>query len=494
MVKKLDFTENHLVLEPSAGDGVFIDALLRKHPNTNITAYDLNPKAVNVMSDKYRSFENVNVIESDTLLDTDLDMKVFMGGFYDRIIGNPPYGAWQDYEKRANLKNLYPGFYVKETYTLFLLRCISLLKENGKLTFIIPDTFMNLHMHNNLREYLLLNTKIHEILMIPSKFFPGVNFGYSNLTIITVEKVTEESNLSNVIRIISGLKKVTDIEDITNNERLEKYKIINISQKEVYESIDMAFLIRADNKTRNLINNPQLTLEDLAYCVTGIYTGNNKAYFKALNSEVRNPTKCNIVDKNLIEYDFLQYNNLLNGIKSEKHFIPVTKGNADMYSRKNEWYIDWGEEAVHHYKTDKKARFQNSKYYFKKGIAVPMVKSSKVKANLINNQVFDQSVVGIFPKEEKYLYYLLALLNSDEVNTIIQTINHTANNSANYLKKIPIVLPDSEKDFNHVLDLVKQMINNIKQTNTINTEIQTEINQIFKNLYESAESPAEILS
>jgi adenine-specific DNA-methyltransferase len=493
MVKMLDFNENHLILEPSAGDGVFLDALLKRHPLANVDAYDLNPKAIEVLNAKYSSKDNIKVYESDTLLDADLDMKVFMNGDYDRVIGNPPYGAWQDYEKRANLKNIYKGFYVKETYALFLLRCISLLKENGKLTFIIPDTFLNLHMHNKLREFILLNTKIHEILMFPSKFFPGVNFGYSNLTIITVEKSDKEKALSNNVKIISNLKKVSDIEDITNRTNLEKYEVVDIPQKEIYDSVDMAFLIKAGSEIRNLINNPKLTLGDFADCVTGIYTGNNKAYFKALNSKVRNPTKCDLVEENEIEYDYLNYDNLLDGIDGERHFIPVTKGNAGMYHRKNEWFIDWGKDALHHYRTDKKARLQNSKYYFRKGIAVPMVKSKKIKANLINNQVFDQSVVGIFPKEEKYLNYLLALLNSDIVNSIIQTINHTANNSANYLKKVPIVLPENKGELEHVNTLVEQMINYIELNNTVNEKIQNEINVIFKKLYTTEGLPTEVL-
>ncbi|MFT4417041.1 HsdM family class I SAM-dependent methyltransferase [Fredinandcohnia humi] len=493
MTKMLDFNKDHLILEPSAGDGVFVDELLKRQPSVNITAYDLNPKAVEILNSKYKDFPNVEVINSDTLLDVNLDMLVFNNGYYDRVIGNPPYGAWQDYEKRANLKNLYKGFYVKESYTLFLLRCVSLLKENGKLTFIIPDTFLNLHMHNKLREFLLLNTKIQEILMIPSSFFPGVNFGYSNLTIITVQKTTKDEALKNTIRIVRGLKKVSNIEDITNGSNLEKYLVEDISQREIYESVDMAFLIKAGSEIRNLINNSEVTLGDLADCVTGIYTGNNKEFFKVASSEVRNPTKCDMVNPEQVEYDFLQHDNLLSGIEGNKHFIPAVKGNAEMYLRKNDWFIDWGKEAVNHYKTDKKARFQNSKYYFKKGIAVPMVKSSKVKANLINNQVFDQSVVGIFPKNNDYLYYLLALLNSDIVNTIIQTINHTANNSANYLKKIPVVLPDSNEVLESVNNLVSKMINHCNETGSINNDIQNELNDIFNELYKQKKLPAEVL-
>lgn len=39
---------------------------------------------------------------------------------------------------------MYTELNVKETYTLFLLRCIQLLNDGGRLVFIIPDTFMNI--------------------------------------------------------------------------------------------------------------------------------------------------------------------------------------------------------------------------------------------------------------------------------------------------------------------------------------------------------------
>ena len=70
-----------------------------------------------------------------------------------------------------------------------------------------------------------------------------------------------------------------------------------------------------------------------------------------------------------------------------------------------------------------------------------MVKSLKVKATLIDGVVFDQSIVGVFPKEQKYLLYILAYLNSEIANKFIHIINPSANNSANYLKKIPVYIP-----------------------------------------------------
>ena len=183
MCEMLDLDEGHVVLEPSAGDGVFIDKIKEQFPDISIDALDLNAKAVEILKAKYRNSPNIVARNTDTLFDEILDDYAIKGGHYDRIIGNPPYGGWLDYDTRADLKEKYSGHYAKETYSLFLLRCVSLLKNGGKLSFIIPDTFLFLHRHIRLRELLLTGTKIIEILIFPSNVFPNVQ-GYSNLSIL----------------------------------------------------------------------------------------------------------------------------------------------------------------------------------------------------------------------------------------------------------------------------------------------------------------------
>ena len=75
-----------------------------------------------------------------------------------------------------------------------------------------------------------------------------------------------------------------------------------------------------------------------------------------------------------------------------------------------------------------------------------MVTSTRINAFLIQNRVFDQSVVGIFPKRREWVFPLLVILNSQFATKLLKEgINPTANNSANYLKKLPLPkLTDSE--------------------------------------------------
>lgn len=147
--------------------------------------------------------------------------------------------------------------------------------------------------------------------------------------------------------------------------------------------------------------------------------------------------------------------------------------------------MDWSKNSVNNYKIDKKARFQNSRYYFKKGVGVPMVSSTQITASMIDERLFDQSIVGIFPKSNqiKYLNYLLAFFNSPTCNLLIRTINPTANNPANYLKKIPLILPTKDQ-LKRINLLIKDIIDEIKTTDKYSVEKENEINNLIANIYE----------
>lgn len=166
MTRQLRLEEGLQVLEPAAGDGVFIEAILERQPDIMIDAFDLNPEAVADLEDKFSGLSNVRVIHADTLMADHDGLFADFTAQYDRVIANPPYGAWQEYSKREHLKRLYRGLYVKDTYALFLYKSLQLLKEGGRLVFIIPDTYLNLHRHRRLRELLLTRAQILEILQV----------------------------------------------------------------------------------------------------------------------------------------------------------------------------------------------------------------------------------------------------------------------------------------------------------------------------------------
>jgi adenine-specific DNA-methyltransferase len=471
MVTKLNANKNDLILEPCAGDGVFIEKLLSLD-KYNIHAVDLNPKAVSGLKNKFAN-QNVKVWQADTLIDFNKDLFSQNNFSYNKIIGNPPYGAWQDEGKRKLLKNIYGG-YVKETYTLFIRKCIDLLSENGRLVFIIPDTFLALRMHEDTRREILEKTKIEEILLIPSNFFPGVNFGYSNLCIISLTKTKPTKNHS--INIVSVQNSIEDLYEVAKGNYTTSNYYEKLIQNEVFETEGKQFLLGGTDKVRSIIRNADVTLGNLADCVTGFYSGDNKKFIQVLNENIRGSKGYQIANPKEVDLNYLNQKDIIKGLSGKKKSIPFLKSASGTLFKSTDWFIKWDKDAVEGYKKSKVARFQNSNFYFKQGIGVPMIKSSKIHAVLLDHRLFDQSVVGVFPKEEKYTNYLLAFLNSETCSKLLKVINHTANNSANYLKKLPIIL-----DKKAILEIDK-VIDEFK--NDADTEVTLrKINQIFNTLY-----------
>ena len=502
MVFRLGISSNDIILEPSAGEGIFIDEILKTEFPVQIDALDIDKKAISILEKKYQDYDSITVRETDTLLDERLDalgipelwlkrtdtlidgqLDYFeaIGGHYDKVIGNPPYGAWQDYDKRNLLKKKYPGQYVKETYSLFLLRCVSVLKMGGRLSFIIPDTYMFLNLHAKLREVLLTSTKIEEIITFPSKFFPGVSFGYSNLSIITLERCSKETALNNVVRVVKGFQSVAEFRLLCRNEKIpDDFSEYALKQSDILNCEQHRFIL-ADNSITDTINKAYLRLGTVADVVTGFYTGDNKRFIRVLDESVKGSKNYDKVDLSLV-FPCTS----LGGIeKVPEGYIPYVKSASSTryYRLNNDWFVRWDKDTVSYYNSNKKSRFQNSSFYFKTGIAIPMVKSSNIRAFLLENRVFDQSIVGIFPKDKSRLYYILAIMNSDIVNNLIHTINPTANNSANYVKQIPYIEPAQD-----VIDLisrkVQSIISNYQNGNSgENESLHSEINGLIQQIY-----------
>lgn len=479
MVKKLSLLPTDRIFEPCGGDGVFVEAILNENEFAHIDICELDTKSVEILNTKFSHFVNVSIRKCDTLLDLELNFNSSFGGFYDKIVANPPYGAWQEYSKRITLKKFYPNLYTKESYGLFLYRCIELLREDGILSFIIPDTFLNLHMHKGLRKHILTKTQIIELSLFPSSFFPGVNFGYANLSIITLRKKNDYMEcMENKFSVISGFTEVEQLCNIDDNT-LRTYEF---KQKEILNNPDHAFLIAESDNILKLINKPGLKIGDIADCVTGFYSGDDKRFLQVINSDLKNGKNYDIINPEAINKDYKNDLDILDGIEGVKCFIPIVKGGNTKYIKPECWFMNWSKEAVRHYKTDKKARFQNPRYYFKFGIGVPMISSSSITASLIENKLFDQSIVGVFPKDENLTYYLLAFFNSPTCNKLIRTINPSANNPANYIKKIPVIIPEKP-----VLDLItkkiKAIIYSIKQEGSYQEHEEIEIFNIISSLY-----------
>lgn len=431
MLGKLNLRDGQSVLEPAAGDGAFVEALLQARLSLRIFCIDKNPQMIELLLRKYSG--TIRALEADTILD---QLCGHEGRFriahfperFDRILGNPPYGGWLDYETRASLKKKFPGFHVRETYTLFILRCLELLEIEGILTFVVPDTFLAVAVHRPLRELLLKSTEILEILSFPSKLFPGVSFGYAGLCVITLKKPSGTPAQGHAVRLIS-ISSDRELSELATHS--DSASALRITQRKLLRRPGMRIWTSGETDLETILRNSKLHVGDVAECRTGIYTGDNKRFLRAISNGGGTRSKCETVAPTALCRHTLASSEKQSGSPRGAHWVPIVKGGSFRFRQPDIWAINWSKTAVAHYKRDTKARFQNSQFYFRQGIGVPMVTSSRVNAFLLDRRVFDQSVVAVFPLRREWLYPLLAILNSTMASRLLkEAINPTANNSA----------------------------------------------------------------
>ncbi|MDR3226716.1 MAG: N-6 DNA methylase [Prevotellaceae bacterium] len=152
MIGLADIVPDSKILEPSCGQGVFLDLLQQKGFN-DVTAYEIdNDLARDFSNVRYESFVTANIKEK-----------------YDLIIGNPPYIRWKNLEENLKqeltnnpLWNKYCNSLCDYLY-IFILKSIELLNDNGQLIFICPEYWMNTTHSVSLRNYMVVNGFFEEI-------------------------------------------------------------------------------------------------------------------------------------------------------------------------------------------------------------------------------------------------------------------------------------------------------------------------------------------
>ncbi|AEJ11646.1 MULTISPECIES: Eco57I restriction-modification methylase domain-containing protein [Pseudomonas] len=430
MCQLLGDVTNLSVLEPSVGHGSFLSGLIGSP--SKIDAVDVDADALNVTRQRFGHL-NLSLHHKDFIRIFDGDLltgyDAICETLYDAVISNPPYGLYFDLDYRRQLKKRYPNFYVKESYGLFFMLSILRLKENGRYVFIVPDTFLTSVSHKPLREFIVSAAAPTHIIRFSSRRFETVNFGYGNLCIIAGDRKSLDT---------TGSVYWADLFDDELPLNLTSVLQSSVASKDLVRGVSTGWssgmLVEEGRDSAN-----HTVLGDIAECRTGIYTGDNERFIGFDPRRIPRRINGHPIPWEEVKSDKLTAAEMETGIKSGKAYVPLIRGGHRQPFEQPSSAVHWSEESVSFYKTNKKARLQNSSFYFRRGISVPMVSTSRISAALMENAVFDQGVVGIFPKEERDIPFLLIYLNSSIASRKVKEItNGSANNSANYLKRLAV--------------------------------------------------------
>lgn len=186
LVDDLSLGGSEKVLEPSFGDGSFLLAVIeasvaarREATNRslgqvlteNVYGVEIDPilyeKCLNTIEERWGPLPDEHNLVCGDFFKEDFALVtaglgaggLFGEGGFDVVVGNPPFGGTFDPVIEDKLDRAYGrrnGEKIKkETYSFFLLRCVEMLRPEGRLRFICSDTLMTIKTMRGLRRYLM---------------------------------------------------------------------------------------------------------------------------------------------------------------------------------------------------------------------------------------------------------------------------------------------------------------------------------------------------
>jgi type I restriction-modification system DNA methylase subunit len=164
--------ESSVVLDPCCGTGQFLLAAADYNPNPlNLWGFDVDEVAVrlarlNVITRFPDTDFFPNIYCENTLLafPSFASLKGREIPRFDVIFTNPPWGSHFSAGEIAQLQKLFPSIKSNESFSLFVEKGLQLLKDGGTLSYILPESFLNIKVHANIRGIVSRHTCIRQAI------------------------------------------------------------------------------------------------------------------------------------------------------------------------------------------------------------------------------------------------------------------------------------------------------------------------------------------
>lgn len=414
--------------------------------------------------------------------------EVFKQGGFDCVIGNPPWVDLKGHPAEL-VKYYFKKYYSTENrinlYSIFVEKSLNILSDKGIFGFIIPNSLLYQSSYEKMRQIILKDWNIDNIVRLPDNVFYRVK---AETIIITINKTSEETDCLIYDRndTINQIDKETAIEsksirskDWINNEFSVFDIFSNDQEKNLLKKIET-------NKTE-LTERCDFTLGITPY---DKYKGHTP---QQITERVFHSTT-----------------------KKDNTFKPLLEG-ADV----KPYFIEWGQKEYISY-GDWLGAPRQTRFFTNPRILVRQIVSGKplrIYAGYTEEELYNvQSIFNIVAKEnvEINLKYLLAIINSNLMNFYHghKYLDLSKNLFQKILiqncKKLPIKMIDlkNKKEVQQQAEIIKLVdnllqLNKEKQSITLPEKaeqiknriehIENKINQIVYALYDLTDEEIKIV-
>jgi adenine-specific DNA-methyltransferase len=315
------------VLEPAFGLGIFSRALLNKKEEVDIKGFEIDKTIFEKAQQYFFDEENINLLLQDYMYN-DWNNK------YDGIICNPPYFKFHDYDNKniikeieTNLKCKLNGF--TNLYTLFLLKSIHQLNQNGRCAYIVPSEFLNSDYGKLVKTYLLKSKTLRHIIVVDfdENVFDDA-LTTASIILCANDELTDKVQFSN----IQSLKDLSKIDRLISEypnclEETQTYKNTELNPEIKWKAY---YQKQNSLKFKNLV-----PFSTYAKVVRGIATGANdyftfnlsKAKEYSIDERFLLPCICKAIDAKKSIFSILDFEELKRNDKNI--FLLNAQGSQD---------------------------------------------------------------------------------------------------------------------------------------------------------------------
>ncbi len=406
---------------------------------------------MNLIGDGTTGIFCADTLEQVETWDSEMQNKIKFGEF-DILITNPPFGSKIPVEGKNKLQQFEFGYKWKldkkiekwiktrklkereEPQVLFIERCLSLLKDGGKMAMVLPSGILGNERETYLRQYITEKGNLFAIVELPFETFsPNVTINTSVLFIQKGKNDKNENLFISINKYCGHDKKgryipkddISKVADLYNNKKTNENNFF-IKQSFLEKSfVAKRYLQKYVDNLINL-NKSKYEIVELNYIIKTVHNGANiddaSIYVKKENGIpyilVKSITKEGINFENLkyIRKDLITNRDVMKNIVSEYTIVMTRAGNSGI--------------------------------------------SANVPPDLVNG-VASGFLINIHIDLKKVnQYYLVAFLNSEygqlqleriSSGSILQSIRSSD------LKKIKIILPPLEVQ-NKIGDKIKEAV------------------------------------
>ncbi len=358
--------------------------------------------------------------------------EIMQSGGFDIIIGNPPWvsligkhghNTLNEVAQKWLINHYGSNTYLPNLFEIFIIRSLTLLKQNGFFSFIVPDRFGYNASFNYLRENVLQNYKLIEIIY--KWDFPGI--------------ITDTMTF-----VIQNIKQ-TDYSITIKSEPQNGF--INFTKQQILSKQDFQFKAYKSQTAKYLID-------------------------RMINNSLRLNEICQITS------GFGGKSDLITAEQINTKQIPVYKGSSiQRYEIKENYWFEFIPENITGRTTDKTKLSASPKILLRKT-------GNTIIANYDESGIFpEQSLYFIYNVQSNFNFkYLLAILNSDLitwffVNNLVTNLDSTPQIKLVDLEQIPIVniSIENQKPFIDYVDIILQSKQTIKKSEKFTNQIKNHL-------------------